>query len=60
METLCVPLDRYRLGAAADVRRRAWITDVAEGVWRAANDRTAQLRFPAGPDAVELAQARES
>lgn len=26
--------------------------DVAEAVWRAANDRTGQQRFPAGPDAV--------
>jgi NAD(P)-dependent dehydrogenase (short-subunit alcohol dehydrogenase family) len=33
-------------------------SDVAETVWRAANDRTGQLRFPAGPDAVALAQAR--
>jgi hypothetical protein len=32
--------------------------DVAEVVWRAANDLTGQLRFPAGPDAVALAQAR--
>lgn len=32
--------------------------DVAEAVWRAANDTTGQLRFPAGPDAVALAQAR--
>ncbi|HYU98431.1 MAG TPA: SDR family oxidoreductase, partial [Pyrinomonadaceae bacterium] len=32
--------------------------DVAEVVWRAANDATGQLRFPAGPDAVALAQAR--
>lgn len=30
--------------------------DVAEGVWRAANDTSNQLRFPAGPDAVALAQ----
>ncbi len=29
-------------------------SDVAEAVWRAANDRTGQLRFPAGPDAVAL------
>jgi len=28
--------------------------DVAEAVWRAANDETGQLRFPAGPDAVAL------
>ena len=32
--------------------------DVAEGVWRAANDTTGQLRFAAGPDAVALAKAR--
>ncbi len=30
-------------------------TDVAEAVWRAANDETGQLRFPAGADAVALA-----
>ena len=33
-------------------------SDVAEVVWRAANDRTGQLRFPAGADAVTLAQSR--
>lgn len=32
--------------------------NVAETVWRAANDTTGQLRFPAGPDALALAQAR--
>ncbi|MDC0714160.1 SDR family oxidoreductase [Stigmatella sp. ncwal1] len=32
-------------------------SDVAEVVWRAANDSTGKLRFPAGPDAVALAQA---
>jgi len=31
-------------------------SDVAEAVWRAANDTTGQLRFPAGPDAIALAQ----
>jgi NAD(P)-dependent dehydrogenase (short-subunit alcohol dehydrogenase family) len=35
-------------------------TDVAEGVWRAANDTSGQLRFPAGPDAVALARAAAS
>ncbi|MBX3206771.1 MAG: SDR family oxidoreductase [Labilithrix sp.] len=30
-------------------------SDVAEVVWRAANDTSEQLRFPAGPDAVALA-----
>ncbi|WP_312164823.1 SDR family oxidoreductase [Phenylobacterium sp.] len=29
--------------------------DVADAVWRAANDTTGQLRYPAGPDAVALA-----
>jgi NAD(P)-dependent dehydrogenase (short-subunit alcohol dehydrogenase family) len=32
-------------------------TDVAEAVWRAVNDSSGQLRFPAGPDAVALAAA---
>lgn len=32
--------------------------DVAEGVWRAANDSSGQLRFAAGADAVALANAR--
>ena len=32
--------------------------DVAEVVWRAANDASGQLRFPAGADALALAQAR--
>jgi NAD(P)-dependent dehydrogenase (short-subunit alcohol dehydrogenase family) len=31
--------------------------DVAEGVWRAANDTSVQLRFPAGADAVAMATA---
>lgn len=33
-------------------------TDVAEGVWRAVNDTSGTLRFPAGPDAVALAEAQ--
>jgi NAD(P)-dependent dehydrogenase (short-subunit alcohol dehydrogenase family) len=32
--------------------------DVAKAVWHAANDSTRQLRFPAGPDAVALAEAK--
>jgi len=31
--------------------------DVAEAIWLAANDVSGQLRFPAGPDAVALANA---
>jgi NAD(P)-dependent dehydrogenase (short-subunit alcohol dehydrogenase family) len=45
----------------ADIQQPATVThasDVAETVWRAANDTTGQLRFPAGPDAVALAQVR--
>ncbi|MFJ8142502.1 SDR family oxidoreductase [Streptomyces sp. NPDC096013] len=33
-------------------------SDVAETVWRAVHDTTGQLRFPAGPDAVALSQAK--
>lgn len=33
-------------------------SDVAEVVWRAANDTSSQLRFPAGADAVALANGR--
>jgi NAD(P)-dependent dehydrogenase (short-subunit alcohol dehydrogenase family) len=45
----------------ADYQQPAAVThesDVADAVWRAVNDTTGQLRFPAGPDAVALAQAR--
>src|SRR4051794_20471419 len=41
----------------ADAQQRTDVThplDVAAAVWRAANDDTGQLRFPAGPDAVTL------
>jgi NAD(P)-dependent dehydrogenase (short-subunit alcohol dehydrogenase family) len=34
--------------------------DVAEAVYRAANDESGQLRFPAGPDAVALAMAQSN
>jgi NAD(P)-dependent dehydrogenase (short-subunit alcohol dehydrogenase family) len=33
-------------------------SDVADAVWRAANDASGQLRFPAGADALALAQSR--
>lgn len=32
--------------------------DVADAVWRAANDASATLRYPAGADAVALAQEK--
>jgi NAD(P)-dependent dehydrogenase (short-subunit alcohol dehydrogenase family) len=35
-------------------------SDVADAVFRAANDASDQLRFPAGPDAVALAEAGRS
>lgn len=31
--------------------------DVAEQIWRAVNDKSKQIRFPAGADAVELAKS---
>lgn len=34
--------------------------DVAKVVWRAANDRSKQLHFPAGPDAVALAERQSA
>jgi NAD(P)-dependent dehydrogenase (short-subunit alcohol dehydrogenase family) len=42
------------LGQPAAATRES---DVAEVVWRAANDPTGRLRFPAGADAVALAQS---
>jgi NAD(P)-dependent dehydrogenase (short-subunit alcohol dehydrogenase family) len=45
----------------ADFQRQETVTterDVADAVWCAATDTTGQLRFPAGPDAVALAQLR--
>ena len=43
------------LAAFAQVSVVTTPADVAEAVYRAANDASAQLRFPAGPDAVALA-----
>jgi NAD(P)-dependent dehydrogenase (short-subunit alcohol dehydrogenase family) len=42
------------LGQPGAVTRES---DVAEAVWRAANDESGQLRFPAGADAVALARS---
>jgi NAD(P)-dependent dehydrogenase (short-subunit alcohol dehydrogenase family) len=44
--------------AADDAGAVTTESDVAQVVWRAANDATGQLRFPAGADAVALAQSR--
>ncbi len=56
-----IPEDYVRFGerVLADFQNQTTVThasDVAETVWRAATDMTGQLRFPAGPDAVALAQ----
>jgi NAD(P)-dependent dehydrogenase (short-subunit alcohol dehydrogenase family) len=44
--------------AFAQPRAVTMESDVAEVVWRAANDTTGQLRFAAGADAMALAQSR--
>ncbi|HKE86017.1 MAG TPA: SDR family oxidoreductase [Vicinamibacterales bacterium] len=46
------------LSAFAHVTTVTTEADVAEAVYRAANDSSGQLRFPAGADAVALAQSR--
>src|SRR6185295_1458293 len=46
------------LASFAQVTTVTTESDVAEAVYRAANDASGQLRFPAGPDAVALAQSR--
>ena len=52
------PFAQRILAAMAQGRAAATTeSDVAEAVWRAANDVSRQLRFPAGADAVALAQA---
>jgi len=49
-------LAQRSFAALAQGRAVTTAEDVAEAVWRAANDETGQLRFPAGADAVALAQ----
>jgi len=64
-----IPVDRLLPGDYADFARpileafaRPSLTtresDVAEAVWRAVHDDQGKLHFPAGPDAVALAEAR--
>jgi NAD(P)-dependent dehydrogenase (short-subunit alcohol dehydrogenase family) len=45
------------LAGFAETKLTTTPADVAEGVWRAVHDETNALRFPAGPDAVALANA---
>jgi NAD(P)-dependent dehydrogenase (short-subunit alcohol dehydrogenase family) len=50
----------YAQRVLADYSRPGAVTtppDVAEAVWRAVNDASDRLHFPAGPDAVALARA---
>jgi short-subunit dehydrogenase len=52
------PFARSVFAGFADVTVVTTATDVAEAVWRAVNNTAGQLHFPAGADAVALAQAR--
>ena len=45
------------LAAFANVTTVTSESDVADAVYRAANDPSGRLRFPAGPDAVALARS---
>jgi NAD(P)-dependent dehydrogenase (short-subunit alcohol dehydrogenase family) len=54
------PFAQRVFAAFAQVDAVTTPSDVAEVVWRAANDDSGQLRFPAGPDAVALASAAGS
>jgi NAD(P)-dependent dehydrogenase (short-subunit alcohol dehydrogenase family) len=53
------PFAQQIFAAFAQTKLVTQEADVAEGIWEAANDTSARLRFAAGPDAVALAnQAR--
>jgi NAD(P)-dependent dehydrogenase (short-subunit alcohol dehydrogenase family) len=52
------PFAERVLGAFGETSTFTRESDVAEAVWRAVHDTTGQLRFPAGADAVALAQVR--
>lgn len=55
------PYSAFAEKAMADFTGQELFTeesDVAETIWRAVHDTTGQLRFPAGPDALRLAESR--
>jgi NAD(P)-dependent dehydrogenase (short-subunit alcohol dehydrogenase family) len=52
------PFAQPILAAFGEPKLVTTAADVAQGVWRAANDVSGALRFPAGPDAVALAHRR--
>lgn len=54
------PFAQVTLAAFAKPAAVTIETDVADAVWRATNDETRQLRFPAGADALALAAAANS
>ncbi|MES2884010.1 MAG: SDR family oxidoreductase [Pseudomonadota bacterium] len=53
-----VPFAQQVFAAMTQLDKVTNAQDVAEVVWRAANDKSDQLHFPAGADAVELAQKK--
>jgi hypothetical protein len=52
------PFAQPILAGFAEPKLTTTPANVAEGVWRAVHDESGALRFPAGPDAVALANAR--
>jgi NAD(P)-dependent dehydrogenase (short-subunit alcohol dehydrogenase family) len=54
------PFARPIFAAFAQPGAVTTVTDVAEAVYRAANDASGQIRFPAGADAVALAAPRSN
>ena len=58
---LPLPYVPFAQGIFASLGKPASVTepsDVADIVWKAVNDETSRMHFPAGPDAVALAKAR--
>ncbi|MES3024278.1 MAG: SDR family oxidoreductase [Pseudomonadota bacterium] len=57
------PYAAFAQGIFASLGQMSAVTtepDVADAVWRAVNDTTGRLRFPAGADAVALTQSRSN
>jgi NAD(P)-dependent dehydrogenase (short-subunit alcohol dehydrogenase family) len=54
------PFAQRVFGSIAEQSELTSPSDVADAVWRAVNDDTRRLRFPAGPDALALARPTES
>lgn len=53
-----VPFAQHIFATLQDVEAVTTEADVAEAVWRAANDGSKQLRYPAGADAEALARSK--